>query len=62
MAISGNQWKVWSNHAWLHAMQVLMRVAINGNQWQSVEGVVQTRLVACYASVDALRRARLCLI
>ena len=62
MAISGNQWKVWSKHAWLHAMQVLMREAINGNQWQSVEGVVQTRLVACNASVDALRRARLCLI
>ena len=45
-------WKVWSKHAWLHAMQVLMREAINGNQWQSVEGVVQTRLVACNASAD----------
>ena len=28
MAISGNQWKVWSKHAWLHAMQVLMRSGV----------------------------------
>ena len=53
----------------------MMREAISDHQWHSpgarideargdlhLEGVIQTRLVACNASVDALGRARLCLI
>ena len=70
-ALNGNQW----HSAAINGTLTLIREAISGHQWHSpgarideargdlhLEGVIQTRLVACNASVDALGRARLCLI